>query len=195
MLLCFSVMCMVTRGNTARRCMSNANTRNSCAATRKARAANLSTQLIVGWLSLKSATWEICREANGQTSSMTRKRSTSPAHSRSELVMVLAWNSAFTSLGHSSRNTMGTHSRSSPKITPPTPWPGAFFTPANDGHHGTSSRHDVDAFSESRKKERQSRTATSSPRLWCRWTRGGFNASTRLQTDSKPRPAGIAVNT
>jgi hypothetical protein len=121
----------------------NARTWLSCSAMRLEQDAICCTQLTVGLLLLNSATHFSLR--GPQTCSIMSQRMTSPASSRSELVIVafrLATNTtlAVISGGHWMRNTVGRHSESSPNIMSPTPWLDASTTPTKSGHPATNSR-------------------------------------------------------
>ncbi len=78
--------------------------------------------------------------------------------------------------------------------TPPTPWLEASTIPTKSGQPDTSSLHRVGSFVDSRRSVRQPLIAASN----CLWldnhTIWGFCARIRLQGDSSPTPAGIAVN-
>ena len=140
-------MCSGVSGDTPRSFMRRQSTRSSCPATNEPLAAMRCTQLTVGELSLKSAMWS--PDASPHTSSMTSQRSSSPAHSKSELVSFpfllpfVFHTSSLMSSGHSSRNTVGVHSLVCPTITPPTPCTDASFTPTYPGTPMTSSLHGV----------------------------------------------------
>jgi hypothetical protein len=124
--------------------MLNRNTRTqmSCSTMRLEQDAIHCTQLTVGLLSLKSAT---CFSMRGpQTCSIMSHRMTSPASSRSELVMLvpfgLATNTtlAVMSGGHWMQNTVERHSDSSPEITPPMQWLDVSTTQTKLSHPATN---------------------------------------------------------
>jgi hypothetical protein len=95
-----------------------------CSATRDFQEARRETQAAVGVLLLKSATRFSTKTLH--TPSITSHSSNMPPISRSELVMppVTFLNDLISfqmSTGHSQLNTVGMHSESSPRTTPPTP--------------------------------------------------------------------------
>jgi hypothetical protein len=137
----------------------------SCSTMRLEQDAVCCTQLIVGLLLLSSAThfslW------GPQTCSIMSHGMTSPASSRSELVIVLfgfATNTTFAVMSgdHWVRDTVGGHSDSSPNITPSTPWLDASTTPTKSGHPTTNLRHCVGGVVDSRRIVQQFVMANSS---------------------------------
>ena len=175
----------------------SARTRISCSATRLERHAIRSTQLTVGLLSLKSAMRFSVRIPH--TCSIMSHRSTRPASSRSEFVIVpFGLASDFTlavmSGGHCSLNTVGRHSDSSPMMTPPTPWLDASTTPIKSGQPATSSRQRVGRLVDSRKIVRQFDIASYRDALRWKYTTGGRFFRRRLHGERSPRPPGRAVN-
>jgi hypothetical protein len=147
----------------------NARTRMSCSAMRLERDAIRYTQLTVGLLLLKSAT---CFSVRGsQTCSIMSHRMTSPASSRSELVIVPPGFASNTTLavmsgGHWRRNTVGGHSDSSPKMMLPTPWLDASTTPTKFGHPAISLQQRVGGVVDSRKIVQQFNMAKRSGLFW-----------------------------
>jgi hypothetical protein len=110
-------------GDTRHTLRRKATSRMSCPATRDPRAAIRHTQLTVGEVSLKRATWE--PGVRSHTVSITIHKKSSPANSRSEFVrcppcLVLVRSTAcLMSGGHSILDAVGLHARLCPTITPP----------------------------------------------------------------------------
>ncbi len=147
----------------------NTRTQMSCSAIRLEQDAIRCTQITVGILLLNSTTCFSLRSP--QTCSITSQRMTSPASSRSELVIipfVLATNtmSAVMPGGHWMRNTVGGHSDSSPNITPPTPWLNASTTPTKLGYPAINLQHHVGRVVDSHRIVRQFNMANSSGAFW-----------------------------
>ncbi len=139
--------------------------RMSCSAMRLEQDAICCTQLTVGLLLLNSAMRFSLR--GPQTCSIMSQRMTSPASSRSELVIVpfgLATNTTFAVMsgGYWVRNTVGGHSDSSLNITPPTPWLDVSTTPTKLGHPTTNLQHCVGRVVDSCRIVRQFVMANSS---------------------------------
>ena len=98
-----------------------------CAETSDPRVARRRTHPTVGELLLNRATRFSRRSP--QTDSITSHKNSSPAISRSELVIFFARYCALTSCDHSHRKTVGTQASFLPMMTPPMPWEDASHTP------------------------------------------------------------------
>jgi hypothetical protein len=144
-----------------------------CSSTRDRLEARRVTQPIVGELSLNSA---IRFSRSGpHTSSIANQSNSRPAISRSEFVIVpFGFSNVFIcdrmSLGHCHLNTVGVHPKSSPKITPPTPWLNASTIPMNSGHPQVSSQHLVGSRVDSRRSVRHPSIALRTLVFRCKYT-------------------------
>ena len=120
-------MCKGVNGDAPDFLNRSVNACTNCIATIDPLAARRFTYLIVGELSLNSATW--AARNLGQTSSITIHSISNPAISKSKFVMSPLWNDSFISSGQERRNTVGLHDFTSPIMISPIPWVDASLTP------------------------------------------------------------------
>ena len=155
-----------------------------------------STQDTVIWLLLNTDTWS--PDFTSQTSSITSHSKKSPAISKSEFFNVpvrldLDVVYLFTHSDHCMRNTVGVHSKFSPNMTPPTPWPDASFTPIFPGQPLISSLYLVGLRVDSHSSVFISLIAIGSFRFRWRNTNSGSRASIWLTGLNSPFACGIEM--
>ena len=131
--------------------------------------------------------------------SITSHSSSSHAISKSEFVMrpfglASARTSSFTSFGHSTQNTVGTHAFVCPTMTPPTPFSDASLIPTNRGTPDNSSLHNVGNNVDSLNSVRLSCSAVISGLFRCKNTNGGSFQKNPFMGERRPFPPGIEMN-